>query len=114
MISSNTPQEHCEAKQHVQILLWEYDRSFELYFHQENILLFVSVQVFSIINSNALMKSFCTQPCQIYQWDFCRSKDCRTGLTRVHEPLSQQFAIAIFLSICPNLQCESFCKLEEN
>lgn len=98
MISSNSLQEHCEAKQHAQILLWEYDRSFELYFHQENVLLFISVQVFSIIDSNALMKPFCTQPCQVYQWDFCQSKDDRTGLTGVHAPLSQ-FADCYFLLI---------------
>lgn len=58
MISSNTSQEYCEAKQRAQILLWEYDRSAEPCFHQENVLLFMSVQVFGTLGYNALMKIF--------------------------------------------------------
>lgn len=64
MISSNTSQEYCEAKQRAQILLWEYDGSAELCFHEENVLLFLSVQVFGTVGYNALMKIFCTQPCR--------------------------------------------------
>lgn len=71
---------------------------------------FLSVQVLSITNSNALVKPFSIQSCQGYHWDFGQSKDFRADVFMNLFLISLLFAI--YLSVCPNLKFEKFCKVE--